>query len=335
MPLRLEEIRHATREEWEHAFATVDHATFFQGHGWADVWSAHTRGRVHPAALMVRFSDGASACLPLSVERQRWGRGRRALLSPAGTYGGALCSQAMSAGHMDLLFALLRARFGGITWRMSPFDPAVDWMERQTGVAADVTHVVKLGDPEEQRREWTKGHRSAARKAEREGVTIRQAADDGDWDAYFRLYRMKLTIWGKRATSMYPLGFFRLLARTPGVVLWLATYAGEPVAGALCLYGRRHVAYWHGASDPSRAKLQPAHLLIGSAMRAAARDGYWWFDFHPSGGNAGVETFKRGFGAVALPCPVLRLQPTSSSLRAFVARAMRRGAAAPPEMTES
>jgi hypothetical protein len=48
------------------------------------------------------------------------------------------------------------------------------------------------------------------------------------------------------------------------------------------------------------------NLLMAEAIRDASLRGYRWFDFNPSGGHAGVQDFKRRFGAIPLAAPVIR-----------------------------
>src|SRR4029079_1053277 len=81
---------------------------------------------------------------------------------------------------------------------------------------------------------------------------------------------------------------------------------GEIAAGALCLYSRRHVAYWHGAARERLLECRPVHLLIETALHDACERGMRWFDFNPSGGHRGVEAFKKGFGAEGVPAPMVR-----------------------------
>jgi lipid II:glycine glycyltransferase (peptidoglycan interpeptide bridge formation enzyme) len=44
-------------------------------------------------------------------------------------------------------------------------------------------------------------------------------------------------------------------------------------------------------------------------IKNACEKGYTWFDFNPSGGLEGVKAFKERFGAQALKCPIVRLEP--------------------------
>ena len=87
--------------------------------------------------------------------------------------------------------------------------------------------------------------------------------------------------------------------------LWVARDAGVVVAGALIFEAPAHQSYWHGAMQRG-VRPGTVHLLLRTAIESACRDGVEVFDFHPSGGLPGVETFKKGFGAKPHPCPLVR-----------------------------
>ena len=92
---------------------------------------------------------------------------------------------------------------------------------------------------------------------------------------------------------------------SPQIKLWLAHIDGKAVSGAICFYNNKHVVYWHGASLSDHAALRPANLLQAQLIEDAYRNGFWWYDFNPSGGLEGVEKFKTSFGARKLPAEMI------------------------------
>jgi lipid II:glycine glycyltransferase (peptidoglycan interpeptide bridge formation enzyme) len=40
--------------------------------------------------------------------------------------------------------------------------------------------------------------------------------------------------------------------------------------------------------------------LLYEVIKDACEQGYFWFDFNPSGGHEGVKSFKKGFGCSTL-----------------------------------
>ena len=319
--LEIARVAPASPADWDDIWSACDHATWFHSRAWAEAWRSYTRGGVRPHPRLVHFSDGRRALLPLSVQSSHLGLRKIHLSSPAGTFGGWIASDTLAPAHATLLAGLLARGVGGLVWRVNPHDPTTEGIALPPAVA-DVTHVLDLRPGfEAVHHRWTKGHASAARKAEREGVTVAVAASPDAWRAYYAIYEDSLARWGEGASSRYGWPLFEALAACDprGVRLWLAWHDGEVVAGALCLYARRHVAYWHGAALASRFDLRPVNLLLREAIRDACERGYGVFDFNPSGGHEGVVAFKRSFGAEARPAPVITVETTRLRLARRVA----------------
>lgn len=306
--LRIEEIRPAGEPEWDALWAACEYATYFHSREWAEIWEEYSEGRIRPDPRLVTFSDRSQALLPLSLERAgRWGARSGHRSSPAGTYGGWLSSDRLDERHAVLLSRYL-LELPGLVWRVNPFDAVGADVSSHAG-RPDHTRALELGAGfAPLRTGWSKGHRSAARKALREGVSISVATGLEGWRSYFDLYRAALGRWGEAATSCYGWKLFeRLHARhSAHVRLWLASRGDELLAGAVVFSAKEHVVYWHGSSLPDRERLRPVHLLLHEIVRAACSEGHAVFDFNPSGGHPGVDAFKKGFGAPRRPSPVIR-----------------------------
>lgn len=299
MSLAIHSVTGASDEEWDAVFEACDYATFFHSRNWSELWRGYSDGKIVPAAQRIEFSDGALAILPVSLQK---GTFATHLSSPAGTYGGWIARDALGREHTHLLARHLLDLDGGLKWRLNPYYPC--YAEARIGdYTADETHALSLDrDFRSILQRSTKGHKSAATKARREGVTTRLAATPADWRAYYELYASSLERWGDKASSRYEPKLFESLARldSRAVRLWLAEYQGKAVAGALCFYTRWHVAYWHGAASGEHFHLRPVQPLIYDAIQDACERGARWFDFNPSGGHEGVKHFKRGFGTEVL-----------------------------------
>jgi CelD/BcsL family acetyltransferase involved in cellulose biosynthesis len=292
----IRKVRCATRGEWEASFAACDYATYFQGPEWAEIWSEYQRGAVAPCGRVVEFVDGLRAVLPLSRSRPYKGLLASYMTSPAGTFGGWISPDPLRSEHARSLARMLRG-LPEITWRVNPYDPNVGSVDVR-GATVDETHVVALPATfDDTFRRWSKGAKAAVKQSEREGVEVRTARSESDWRAYHDVYVDSLRRWGDHATSRYDWTLFAALARRPSerVRLWLAERQGSVIAGALCLYARRHVVYWHGAALDAHFKHRPVNLLMYESIRDACARGFAWFDFNPSGGHEGVSAFKRGF----------------------------------------
>jgi hypothetical protein len=181
--LRIRRARRADDAEWDRTLRECAWATFFHSRAWAQAWSQSSRGRLRPSARVIEFSDGASALLPLSVRRGALGRTQGHVSSPGGTYGGWISADALDKRHAALLLSHLLERCPGLAWRANPFNPAE--VEVAAGLGrADHTLVLRLeAGFDALLAGWSKGHRSAARKALREGVVVEPARDLDAWRA--------------------------------------------------------------------------------------------------------------------------------------------------------
>jgi CelD/BcsL family acetyltransferase involved in cellulose biosynthesis len=170
-----------------------------------------------------------------------------------------------------------------------------------TGATA-LRHVLALRrDPAEV---YAGFHRSQVqrniRRAEREGLTVREATRPEDLVGTF--YRLHLQTRRRLGVPVQPRRFFRLLwekAITTGLGSVLIVEVSErPIAAAVFLSWNGTVIYKFGASDASTWSLRPNHLLFWHAIRAACEQGYRWFDFgRTEAGQAGLRDFKLSWGA--------------------------------------
>ena len=172
-----------------------------------------------------------------------------------------------------------------------------------------MTHVLALeAGPEGACEKATHRHRTAVRKAERVGLTVRRATTAADWEAYFSIYESTLARWGRNASSRYDGSLFEILRRRgePGVTLWLVELKnGTIVSGAVTLSAPHHVVGWHMATLAEHFQLRPANLLVHEMARDACERSLDWLDLNPSGGHEGVRVFKERCGGQAVACPVI------------------------------
>lgn len=323
MPLNPHSVRPATREEWDLLWRNCDFATYFHSREWAELWSIYSQGAIQPAPEMLVFSDGRQALLPISRGRTLKGLSQVHLLSPGGTYGGYLSDHSCGPSHLEAIKAYLLSK-GNLTWRWNPYEPPASPPGRK-----DVTHALGLSDGFDSLfKQWTKGHKSAAKKAQREGVHVAIAHSQEDWQAYYAIYQDTLRRWGSKASTSYSWDFFNELyaMKSANVRLWLAYYGNEVIAGALLFYAKRHAVYWHGAALEAYFHLRPVHLLMFETIQHACNAGYQWFDFNPSGGNDGVVSFKKGFAAQELPCPIIHTETTFARAAHKLAHLIKGGA---------
>ena len=343
MVARVQSIVKASREEWLSAAKACPYATYFHTPYWYDLIvpdQGHT-------ALSVCFNDGVSAIIPIAKVRRMYGLLVDHFSSPGGTYGGWISGSALDEGHVKALVDILLSK-KNLTFRVNPFDekssPVISSLTIPSSteslpvksssapsstsitITDDFTHTLDLTKGvDELFGALSRGHRSAINSAARGGVAVRAAEAPEEWERYYGLYLDSLERWRAggpelRPGTVYPPAFFRRLRGnlTGNEILWLALKDGEPISGALVFYWGGHAVYWHGASSARSFSLKPNNLLFWEIVKDARRKGCKVFDFNPSGGYGGVESFKDRFGAARVHAPVLL---TRTPLRALVARA--------------
>jgi hypothetical protein len=285
------------------------HATFFHTHHWADIFCRASCGRMTPAPLLVRFSDGAEALVPL-VRRNLFGT--LAVLHwsmPAYTYGGWISAAPLTEAHGRAIVARLHS-VRDLVWRENPYDPLAGGLDLSHDLE-DFTHTVDLRDgiaAVENR--FDHAHRKAVKKAAASGVAIAEASHLDEWMSYFSLYGETRLRWEAKnliRNRGFGMPLFKAIHESPPRhrKLWLARIDGALAAGIICFYWKGHVVAWHGAGAAEYFKYRPNNLLYEHAMRHAAGTGAAWFDCNPSGGLDGVVEFKEHLGAGRLRSRVI------------------------------
>lgn len=307
MSLRITVERLATLEEWDQIWGNCDYATYFHSREWAEIWQKYTHGEMRPDAKLITFSDDKSALIPFSSRRILRGLVKQYISSPTGTFGGWLSLNELSESHGRLLHEYIMDHYKSLTWRLNPYN-SLETSLNIKDAKNDETHALNLECGFETiYKGWTKGHASAARKARKAGVDVREAITLQDWDYYYKIYEDSLKRWGESASSRYDWQLFQNMydLSSTNIKLWLATFDDKVIAGALCFYAKKHVAYWHGSAFSKYFNLRPVNLLMHEVIKNSCEHGYQWFDFNPSGGHEGVKAFKKSFGTDELTCPVI------------------------------
>ena len=307
--LSIERVSAASDVDWDMAWEACDHAAYSQSRAWANLWIDQSKGFLKSTTLKAEFTDGQTAILPLATVSQYKGLTKIHVTPPGGGYGGWLSFSPLTDPHKDLLLRTI-FRLGNVRWLINPADEFSINNTAHLG-SPNETHVLILKPGiEEIFKSWTKGHKSATQQARKSGVHIFEASSENDWKSYFSVYQDSLRRWGHKASSNYPWSVFEKLYsyRDKSIKLWLAKHEDEVIAGAICLYSKCQISYWHGAVLESSMPLRPVNLLMYSILQDACVSGFQWFDFGLSGGHEGVSSFKKSFGAQAVPCRNIEIQ---------------------------
>jgi hypothetical protein len=309
MDIRVRRIRLAQPDEWDAIWRGCSYATYFHSREWAEVWRHYSQGWMRPNPLVVMFSDGREALLPLSCEMSG-GSVKSFWSSPAGTYGGWIAVDAIGRAHAILMKEFLTKELGPIWWQTNPYDDLVAAIGVDTNIG-DETHVIDLDKGfDAVYSDWSSACRRAERKARKSGVLVKTADTEEEWREYYYAYEDSLRRWGDRAQSRYEWALFQEMfdRQSDHMRLWLATTKDElVVAGAIVCYAKMHVVYWHGAALEDYFALRPVNLLFYEIIRHASEVGYRWFDFNSSAGLEGVRRFKESFGAKPLDCSIVHV----------------------------
>lgn len=310
---RLEvQVETPSRETWAAIWRECEHATFFHGPEWAELWTRFNGGKTRSVPEQVNFSDGRRAILPLCFEHKLHGVLSRYVTSPEATFGGWISSDPLDFEHGRwLLEHLLDNRAASVVWRMNPYDDLAFEVGKHRGLLCrnDETHALLLEPGAEALlTKFKNGYRSDIRKAiKRDRISVDVATSLDEWRAYYRVYLETLRRWGHRSEEGYPWELFQAFSdlRSPHVKLWLGRYDGAIVSGELCLYAKRHIVSWHAATLTDYLSTGIAKVQIFRVIEDACRSGHSWFDFNPSAGLAGVRKFKESFDAKPLPAPLV------------------------------
>lgn len=174
--------------------------------------------------------------------------------------------------------------------------------------ALSQTWVVELGAGEETVWKGMEGRaRTAVRKAEKAGVTVR-AAGPADRPLYYRLHRETYRRTGvpPHSEAYFEAIWSRFLAKNLARV-WIAELNGEPVAAENFGVYKKAAIYWTGAANEKGLEAEANSLLQWTAMQWMMRNKIEWYETgeafpHLNGGKAkGLSDFKKGFGGSLYP----------------------------------
>ncbi|MFP4164279.1 MAG: lipid II:glycine glycyltransferase FemX [Chitinispirillaceae bacterium] len=317
MSVRIERIETASREQWLNFCENCSYSTYFHTPYWYEFLIPE--GKFVP--LFIQFEDGVSAVIPLVRMKKMGGFLSDTFSSPAGTYGGWISPKPLSKEHAEALLSVVQKE-KNLTVRENPFDPVLSDL-RLKNSREDYTYIVDLsGKKEDIYRSFTRGHKNAINKARKSGLAVREAESQKDWENYYSIYESTVKRWREKdlhIRTVYPCDLFERICsrKTEHEKLWLVCKEDVPVAGILCFYWNSHCVAWHGAACAEYFSIRPNHLLFWEVICDAARKGYAVFDFNPSGGFSGVESFKTHFGAQRR---ISRVMTTRTFLRGLLAK---------------
>ncbi|MCI0838155.1 MAG: GNAT family N-acetyltransferase [Chloroflexi bacterium] len=169
-----------------------------------------------------------------------------------------------------------------------------------SGGQAFYQHIIPIAaSAEETAKGFHSSARRAIRKAEKEGLSVREA---GSLDDMREFYRLTVLTRKKHGLLPQPWRFFanihkQMIEAGAGHLL-LADFEGRPIAGDLLLQFRDQMVYKFNASDPRFLNLRPNNILLWQAIRLSASLGCRSLDLgRCDTDNEGLRRFKLLWGS--------------------------------------
>jgi lipid II:glycine glycyltransferase (peptidoglycan interpeptide bridge formation enzyme) len=160
--------------------------------------------------------------------------------------------------------------------------------------------VLDQGDP------WTRvspDNRQSIRKAQRRGVTIREASSLEDYQAFYRIYLNAFRAFG---TPPYGPNYFpalwERLGRERQVRLLLAMLEGKIVGGLVLFAWQRNLVSKFAACEPEAVPARAYAALYGAAIELGLTERARRLNWGSSARHqTGLVEFKERWGAVTTP----------------------------------
>lgn len=292
--IRVTSLTRPSDADWDAALAECERPFRFSHRSAAGraLEQAYPSYRFMPCRVV--YNDGSTILYPLVKVQRRLDAMSTVVGMPFGWEGTPLpLSGTANAAHVRALFRCLDS--GGA---MEIYGGAGGSPPAVGTVGTGVTHALSLDHDFERvwNESFTAKNRNMCRKSERGGVLVTKDSSRPAIDAYYGLYEASTKAWGYE-TAPYPTVLFQSLLESGHAELWTACVDDRLIAGALLLRGSEDLLYWSGAMDRGCRQLAPSNAVLRAAIRAACERDFKYFDFGASIGLAGVEAFKRGFGA--------------------------------------
>lgn len=166
--------------------------------------------------------------------------------------------------------------------------------------------------------------RTAVRKAEKSGVSIRPADRRGDLDIY---YLMHCETYNRTGVSPHPRAYFEAIWRdflgTGLARIWFAEHGGKVVAAENFGVYKNAANYWTGASLSEGLAVEANSALQWAAIQWMADAGLEWYETgeaFPQAGKGkakGLSDFKKSFGGELYPVYRGTIDMKSFTYKAF------------------
>lgn len=279
---------------WDVLLSECPSATVFHTSAWARVLSESYGYR--PCYIIRTKNDTITTLVPI-MEVKSWLTGTRGVSVPFADYCSSILSDEMEGDQIQSFITRLGNDRKWRFWELRGGDGLV-------GNAAPSVcyrgHELRLqGDAISLFADLRNSTKRNIRKAEQEGVTVSRSTA---LSAVEQFYLMHCRTRKKHGLPPQPYKFFKklhehMIDRGLGDV-FIAQHEGRVIAGAVYLHFGKKVIYKYGASDSTLLHLRPNDLVMWTAIKQYALEGYDRFCFgRTEHDNTGLLQFKGGWGA--------------------------------------
>jgi lipid II:glycine glycyltransferase (peptidoglycan interpeptide bridge formation enzyme) len=286
-------IKFPSKSEWLEAIKDCSEATFFATPGWLEVVEKTFGNKA--ATKLFEFEDRQKVIVPISLIGKQYWICKHYISVPFYNYGGLFSNTEISNVKVNQIIESLTENSTAIvTMCPHPFSKVSYPCEFRADKYS--THILDLSQGFENI--WSAyKDRDQARKAKKEGVTIRFGKTIDDFKKYYEIYLDSTKRWGLKEPQPFDLYKNLFNIAIGKIKLWFAMHDKKNIAGIILGYFNESVVYWGGAFFYEYGRLRPNNFLLIEAVKDAYEKGYKYFDFLPSAGIEGVENFKASFGA--------------------------------------
>ncbi len=283
---------------WDAGLAAFTGASLFHSSNWARV--LHDAYGLTPVYFTLGDPGNRQALLPV-MEVNSWLTGRRGVSLPFTDECTPLCQEAASG---DRLWreTLGHARTRG--WRYLECRGGRSWLGNVPASMSFWGHRLDLRAGETA---LFAGIDSAGRRALRKAVQADLSVEfSQSLEAVREFYRLHCLTRKRHGVPPQPFVFFaniqrHVLAQNHGWIV-LARHAGAFVAGAVYFHSGNKAVYKFGASDQKYLDLRCNNLVMWTAIKRYAGEGFATFDFgRTSLDNEGLRRFKLSWGTTEYP----------------------------------
>jgi CelD/BcsL family acetyltransferase involved in cellulose biosynthesis len=153
-----------------------------------------------------------------------------------------------------------------------------------------------------------KGAKSSIKKAQKNSVQVRIAANERDLDAYYRIH---CETFKRTGVPGFPREFFegvwKYFLSNKLAVIFIAELNGEIIGAANMAVYKKGAHYWTGASNETGLAIGANALLQWAAIQWMVENGIEWYEvgrafpFAKGGKHKQISDFKKDFGGSLYP----------------------------------